>query len=76
MTTKAQIELKERLDKKAAVLGRLFSTPDGAEVLSFLEDEFAKGELFSTEPLITAHRIGSRDVVVYLQQLVRLKDKL
>ena len=76
MTTKTLDELKARLSKKAEVISRLFATPDGQEALSFLEAEFLNGELFSTEPLVMAHRIGSRDVVVYIQQLLNVKDKL
>lgn len=74
MTTKAQADVKARLDRKAAVLQRVFSTPDGQEALGYLDEEFTKGQLFSSDPLSTAYKIGSRDVVIYIQQLVKFGE--
>ena len=73
MTTKAQADIKERLERKAAVLRRVFSTPDGAEALAYFDEEFTRGELFSQDPLSTAYKLGARDVVIYLQQLTRFE---
>ena len=73
MMTKAQADIKERLERKAAVLQRVFSTPDGAEALDYPDEEFTRGALFSQDPLSTAYKLGARDVVIYLQQLTRFE---
>ena len=74
MITKAQADVKARLDRKAAVLQRVFSTPDGSEALGYLDEEFTKGVMFSQDPLSTAYKLGARDVVIYLQQLVKFGE--
>ena len=74
MITKAQADIKARLDRKAAVLQRVFSTPDGLEVLEYLDEEFTKGVMFSQDPRDEAYKLGARDVVIYLQQLVKFGE--
>lgn len=64
-------EIRERLERKAQAFRRLFSTPDGKEVLDILKDEFAEGDLFDVDPCVTAYRLGARDMVVYINQLMR-----
>lgn len=65
-------DVKARLQRKASVLKRVFAGPEGQEALEFLRQEFVEGPLFDKDPLVTAHRLGARDMVVFIQQLVRI----
>jgi hypothetical protein len=69
------LDIRTRLAKKSAKIKKLFSSPDGKEVLDILEEEFNGDNLFYADPYTTAHKLGSRDVVVYLQQLIRHKEE-
>lgn len=68
-------KVKQRLSRKAAALARFLSSPDGAEIVEILEEEFVYGELFDNDPCKTAYNLGGRDVVVYLRQLKRIGEK-
>jgi hypothetical protein len=75
MTQKTVVEVRDRLKQKSIIIRRLFSTPDGMEVLKVLDEEFTKGKMFTPEPLQTAYLLGARDVVLYIQQLLVYGDK-
>lgn len=74
MKTNPQEEVKARLARKAEVLKRTFSTPNGLEALEILEEEFTRGKMFHPDPLSTAYLLGSREVVLYIQQLVKFGE--
>lgn len=60
---------------KAGYFYRIFTSPDGKKVLEWLEDEFDKDEIFKAgEPDTTSYNLGKRDVVVYIRQMIRLKE--
>lgn len=61
--------------KKSGRFYRLFTSPIGAEVLKDLEDEFNKDDIFREGmPDATAHMLGKRDVIIYIHQMIRLKQ--
>jgi len=67
-------DIKERAKYKVSRIQALFSTPEGKEVLKFLNDEFNGTELFVMgDPHATSYRLGQRDVYVYLEQAVKSK---
>lgn len=75
MKQNAAVEVRERLQKKAAIFQQIFSTPAGKEGLEYLDEEFTRGQMFTADPLQTAYMLGARDVVIYLQQLIKYGDK-
>ena len=64
-------DIRNRLRKKAGAISRLFSSPEGQEVLSLLDEEFLYGDMFDNDPHRTAYNLGARDVVIYIHQLLR-----
>ena len=71
---KRQLAIDEVV-KKSGYFYRIFTSPDGKKVLEALEDEFDKDEIFQAgEPDTTTYNLGSRDVVVYIRQMIRLKE--
>ncbi len=75
MTIHASTDIKERLARKAMLFQQLFKSPLGEEALEYLKEEFTNGEMFSQDPLSTAYKLGARDVVIYIQQMVKFGDK-
>lgn len=66
-------EAMDALTKKASRFSRLFSQGLGKKVLQDLEDEFNQDTIFQPGmPDATAYELGKRDVVVYINQLMRL----
>jgi len=60
---------------KSGFFYRIFTSPDGKKVLEWLEEEFDKDEIFAAgEPDTTSYNLGKRDVVVYIRQMIRLKE--
>jgi len=60
---------------KSGYFYRIFTSPDGKKVLKWLEEEFDKDEIFQPgDPHATAHMLGKRDVIVYIRQMIRLKE--
>jgi hypothetical protein len=51
-----------------------FSTPSGQKVLAALDARFVQGDLLGATSEETAFRLGCREVVVWLQQMVKLSD--
>jgi len=78
MSQKKTVEDARRaLRGKADALIELLNNPVGKSLIETLEAEFYDGDLFDTDPHVTAYNCGRRDVVVYLHQLQRygeLKD--
>lgn len=66
-------EVKSDLRKKALVVKKLLSTPEGRALLEIIEAEFCAGKtgakLIGADPQQTAYRVGAYDVVLYLRQL-------
>lgn len=67
-------DIRRRIRKKGAALVEFMNSETGKAVIKALEDEFYDGELFDSDPHITAYNLGRRDVVVYLKQLQRFKE--
>jgi hypothetical protein len=60
---------------KSGYFYRIFTSPDGKKVLEWLEDEFDSDEIFTAgEPDTTSYNLGKRDVIVYIRQMIRLKE--
>jgi hypothetical protein len=68
-------EAVQRVVHKSGFFHRIFTSPDGAKVLEWLEEEFDKDEIFAPgDPYATTYNLGKRDVVVYIRQMIRLKE--
>lgn len=60
---------------KSGYFYRIFTSPDGKKVLEWLEEEFDADEIFAAgEPDTTSYNLGKRDVIVYIRQMIRLKE--
>lgn len=64
-------KIKHELAHKAGAFKRVFLSADGEEVLQALRDEFNGDVMFNSDPYKTAYNLGSRDLVVYIDQLLR-----
>lgn len=65
----------DQVVKKSGYFYRIFTSPDGKKVLEWLEDEFDNDEIFAAgEPDTTSYNLGKRDVIVYIRQMIRLKE--
>jgi hypothetical protein len=65
----------DNVRKKSADFHTLFTSPVGEKVLKYLEDEFDKDEIFQVgDPHATAYMLGKRDVIVYIRQMIRVKE--
>lgn len=61
--------------RKSGYFYRIFTSPDGKKVLEWLEEEFDSDEIFKAgEPDTTSYNLGKRDVIVYIRQMIRLKE--
>ncbi len=72
--SEAYEKIKSKLAHKSELVHAFVNSEAGKALFDVLEDEFFNGELFDADPLKTAYNLGRRDVVMYLQQLKRLKD--
>lgn len=61
---------RESLSKKSGVFKRVFLTADGDEVIKALEEEFDT-ILFNPDTNRTNYNLGSRDLLVYIKQLLK-----
>ena len=66
----AEEKFKE-IHAKRARFKTLFASPNGQEVLKALEAEFDHVNIKSSDPHETYYRLGQRDVVVYLRQILQ-----
>lgn len=65
----------DKVVHKSGFFYRIFTSPDGKKVLEWLEDEFDRDEIFKAgEPDTTTYNLGRRDVIVYIRQMIRLKE--
>lgn len=60
--------------RKAGVIKRAFSTPDGQEALQILIDQFGGSCYAKGDPYHTAYLEGGRDVLIYLRQNLNAKE--
>lgn len=67
-------EVKTDLKIKSSRIKAFMNSELGNEVIKMLEDEFFNGPLFDPDPLITAHNLGRRDVVLYLRELQNWRE--
>lgn len=66
---------KREISKKALLFKKVFNSDDGKEVLEMLDEEFNPEILFSKNPHETSYNTGRRDVIVYIQQLLRYDNE-
>lgn len=72
--SKKQIAV-DKVVHKSGFFYRIFTSPDGKKVLEWLEEEFDMDEIFKAgEPNTTSYNLGKRDVIVYIRQMIRLKQ--
>ena len=64
----------ENLGKKAGDFHKLFTSPIGVKVLEALEEEFNPDKLFGSNNAETNYKVGARDVVIYIRQMIRYTD--
>lgn len=76
MTQTVTVEdIRLKIRTKGATLVEFMNSPIGKSVIEALEEMFYDGDLFDPDPYSTAYNLGRRDVVVYLKQLQRIRDK-
>lgn len=68
--------LRQKLNRKAAAVHQVLTTPAGQILMEALEEQFYHGAIFADDPLKTAFNLGARDVVMYLRELCAFKEKL
>lgn len=66
--------IKQQLADKSHLFRRVFSTDEGQKVLEFLKQECEPEVMFDENPHKTAYNCGKRDVVVYINQMMRYND--
>jgi hypothetical protein len=64
----------EALGKKAGDFHTLFTSPVGVKVLEALEEEFNPDSLIGKDDADTNYKVGRRDVVIYIRQMIRYKE--
>lgn len=58
--------------RKADLFKQLFASEVGKSVLEILTKEFHPDDLFvPTDPQTTAYKLGRRDVIIYINQMLR-----
>jgi len=66
----------EALGKKAGDFHKLFTSPVGVKVLQALEEEFNPDVLIGETDAETNYKVGGRDVVIYIRQMIRYKENV
>lgn len=64
----------ESLEKKAGDFHTLFTSSVGVKVLEALEEEFNPDKLLGKTDAETNYKVGARDVVIYIRQMIRFKE--
>lgn len=64
----------EALGQKAGNFHKLFTSPLGVKVLEALEEEFNPDVLIGETDAKTNYKVGARDVVIYIRQMIRYKE--
>lgn len=68
-------EILKKLKKKAGAAARILNSPDGRVLMDALRTEFVHLDLRGKTTEDTYYNLGSRDVVKYLEQLVKFEEK-
>jgi hypothetical protein len=63
------------VQRKAALIARVFKTPDGQEALKILVKEFGGSCYAKGDPHHTAYLEGARDVLLYIQQMTNYTER-
>jgi hypothetical protein len=66
----------EALGTKAKNFHALFTSPVGVKVLEALEEEFNPDTLIGASNAETNYKVGARDVVIYIRQMMRYNDNV
>lgn len=73
---KAIAEATARIRHKAEAFKRLFRDhPDGKYCLLCLKQEFMPPEIFNTDPLQCAANARARDIIDYIERMVRFEEE-
>jgi len=64
---------RTRANALKTVIMRFMNSPIGRQVVRMLEEEFPSG--VGKDPYDTYYKLGSRDVIEYLNQLKRIGEK-
>lgn len=76
MATEERVrELRRNLQKKAIPFSNVFGTPEGQEVFAALKAEFAPTTLCSESSHLTVIRAAQRDVIEYIESLIKLREE-
>jgi hypothetical protein len=62
-------EIRREFIEAHAGLGRLLASPDGGELVSYLEARFFNGDLMGDTPEETAFNLGAREVVRVMRDI-------
>lgn len=66
----------DNLKKNAVDFHDTFSSPEGQRVIKHLENEFEKKGLANVDnPNETFYRLGGRDLLVYIKQMVETHER-
>lgn len=68
-------EVREKLILKTKKFRRVFGGGEGKAILEALEEGFDHDEIKSSDPHETYYRLGQRDVVVYIKQMIKASEK-
>tara|TARA_Y100000034_G_scaffold123003_1_gene169208 strand:- start:14967 stop:15194 length:228 start_codon:yes stop_codon:yes gene_type:complete len=75
MRKKTPEEIRAGVARKADMFKRFFNSADGEEILQALEEEFNHDQIVvPQDPHMTHYKLGQRDVVVYIRQLLRYEQ--
>jgi hypothetical protein len=67
-------DIYTEMKAKKVSIRNVFKTTDGKILLEVLEDEFDKDILFDPDPLKTAYKLGGRDLLTYIKQIISHKE--
>ena len=65
----------DAIRRKAAVIARVFGSPDGQEALKILQDQFGGSCYAKGDSHHTAYLEGGRDVLIYIRQMTNAANK-
>ncbi len=68
-------ELRRNLQRKAVPFHNVFGSPEGAEVLEIIKQEFDPDILCGIDEHETVVRAAQRDVVRYIEKMIKLREE-
>ncbi len=68
------VRVKANLKRKQSLVANFMRSEAGQEIIRVLEEEFYDADLLGGDPYETYHKIGQRDVVLYLKQIANWKE--